>query len=70
MVARDKLRVDTVTGIYDWERTIRHSVIIDLEMACDCARAAETDSLDDTLDYKAIGKRITAFVEASELLLV
>ena len=76
MVARDKvfiseLRVDTVIGIYDWERTIRQVVVIDLDMACDCARAAETDSVDDvTLDYKAIGKRIIAFVEASEFFLV
>ena len=74
-MARDKvfiseLRVDTVIGIYDWERTIRQSVVIDLEMACDCARAAETDSVDDTLDYKAIGKRIIAFVEESEFFLV
>ena len=65
-----ELRVDTVIGIYDWEREIRQSVVIDLEMSCDCARAAETDSVDDTLDYKAIGKRIIAFVEASECLLV
>ena len=65
-----KLRVDTVIGIYEWERKIRQSVVIDIEMACDCARAAETDSVDDTLDYKAIGKRIIAFVEASEFFLV
>ena len=64
-----ELRVDTVIGIYDWERKIRQNVVIDIEMACDCARAAGTDSVDDTLDYKAIGKRIIAFVEESEFLL-
>ena len=74
-MARDKvfiseLRADTVIGIYDWEREIRQSVVIDVEMACDCARAAETESVADTLDYKAIGKRIIAFVEASEFFLV
>ena len=65
-----ELRVDTVIGIYDWERKIRQDVVIDVEMACDCALAAETDSVDDTLDYKAIGKRIIAFVETSEFFLV
>ena len=74
-MARDKvfiseLRVDTVIGIYDWERKIRQNVVIDIEMACDCARAAETDSVEDTLDYKAIGKRIIALVEESEFFLV
>ena len=74
-MARDRvfisgLRVDTVIGVYDWERGIRQSVVIDLEMACDCARAAETDSVDDTLDYKAIGKRVIAFVRGSEFFLV
>ena len=64
------LRVDTVIGVYDWEREIRQTVVIDLEMSCDCARAAETDSVDDTLDYKAIGKRTIAFVQASEFHLV
>ena len=75
MMPRDRvfiagLRVDTVIGVYDWEREIRQTVVIDLEMACDCALAAEADSVDDTLDYKAIGKRIIAFVERSEFRLV
>ena len=64
------LRVDTVIGVYDWEREIRQTVVIDLEMTCDCARAAETDSVADTLDYKAIGKRTIGFVQASEYHLV
>ena len=74
-MARDRvfiseMRVDTVIGVYDWEREIRQTVVIDLEMSCDCARAAESDSVEDTLDYKAIGKRIIAFVRSSEFHLV
>ena len=64
------LEVDTVIGIFDWERRIRQRVRIDLEMGADVARAARTDSIDDALDYKAIGKRIIAFVGESEFLLV
>jgi dihydroneopterin aldolase len=64
------LRVDTVIGIYEWERRVRQTVVIDLEMAADVRRAAATDSIDDTLNYKAVAKRIVQFVQASELQLV
>lgn len=64
------LRVDTVIGIYDWERRIRQTVSIDLEMGTDIARAAASDSIEDTLDYKAVAKRLIDFVGNSEFLLV
>lgn len=64
------LKVDTVIGIFDWERRIRQTVSLDLEMATDISRAAASDHIDDALDYKAIGKRIIAFIEASEYQLV
>jgi dihydroneopterin aldolase len=64
------LRIDTVVGIWDWERRIRQTVSIDLEMATDIARAAASDSIEDTLNYKKVAKRIIAFVEASEFQLV
>ncbi|MBK5944654.1 MAG: dihydroneopterin aldolase [Halorhodospira halophila] len=64
------LQVETVIGIFEWERRIHQRVRIDLEMSADIARAAATDSIDDALDYKAIGKRIIGFVGESEFLLV
>ncbi len=64
------LRIQTVVGIWDWERRIRQTVSIDLEMAADIARAAATDSIDDTLNYKRVAKRLIAFVEASDFQLV
>lgn len=64
------LRIDTVVGIWDWERRIRQTVSIDLEMAADIARAAATDSIDDTLNYKKVAKRLVAYVEESEFQLV
>ena len=66
----NNLKIDTVIGIYDWERKIRQSVLIDLEMATDIAKAAASDSIEDTLDYKAVAKRLIAFVEAAEFQLV
>jgi len=64
------LQIETVIGIYDWEREIRQTVIIDLEMGTDIRKAAATDDINHTLDYKTLSKRIIAFVEASEFLLV
>lgn len=64
------LKVDTVIGIFDWERRIRQTVSLDLEMATDIRAAAASDSIDDALDYKAVGKRLIAFIQASEFQLV
>ncbi|MEJ2610266.1 MAG: dihydroneopterin aldolase [Candidatus Thiodiazotropha sp.] len=64
------LRIDTVIGIYDWEREIRQTVVFDLEMGADIEKAARTDAIDDTLDYKAVSRRLVDFVRESEFQLV
>ena len=64
------LKIETVIGIYDWERRIRQTVSIDLEMATDIRKAAATDNIADALDYKAVAKRLIAFVGESQFLLV
>jgi 7,8-dihydroneopterin aldolase/epimerase/oxygenase len=64
------LRVDCVIGVFEWERRIRQTVAIDLDLAADVARAARTDRLDDTLDYKAIAKRLIEYVGQSQFQLV
>ena len=64
------LRIETVIGIYDWERKIRQTVSLDLEMAADIRKAAVSDSIDDTLDYKSVAKRLIQFVGDSEFQLV
>lgn len=66
----DELRIDTIIGIWDWERKIRQTVIIDLEMSADIARAAATDSVEDTLNYKSVAKRTQEFVSGSSFQLV
>ncbi len=65
-----ELRVETIIGIWDWERKIRQTVSIDLELGADIRRAAKTDSIDDTLNYKAVSKRVQQFVADSEFQLV
>ncbi len=65
-----ELKIETVIGIYDWERKIRQTVSLDIEMATDIRKAAESDDIDDTLSYKDVAKRVIEFVESSEFELV
>ncbi|MDD4906099.1 MAG: dihydroneopterin aldolase [Methylobacter tundripaludum] len=64
------LEIETIIGIYDWERVTKQTVILDIEMAFDIQKAAETDDIQYTLDYKTVSHRIISFVEASQFLLV
>ncbi|MDT8410707.1 MAG: dihydroneopterin aldolase [Wenzhouxiangellaceae bacterium] len=65
-----ELEIETVVGIYDWEREIRQKIVLNVEMNGDVARAALSDSIDDTLNYKAVAKRLITFVGNSEFFLV
>ncbi len=64
------LRVETIVGIWEWERKIRQTVSIDLQMGADIRRAAKTDSIEDTLNYKDVAKRVQQFVADSNFQLV
>ena len=64
------LTAECIIGFIDWERRVKQTVVIDLELPVDCARAAASDEVADTVDYKQIAKRVLAFIEASEFKLV
>lgn len=64
------LKIETTIGIFDWERKIKQKVILDLDMAADIRKAAASDNIDDTLNYKAVAKRMIEFVGNSEFQLV
>lgn len=64
------LRTEAVIGIYDWERKIKQTISLDIELPTDVRRAARTDSIADTLDYKTMTKRVLAYVDASQFQLV
>jgi dihydroneopterin aldolase len=64
------LQIQTVIGIYDWERKIRQTISLDIEMAADISKAAKSDNIDDTLSYKTVAKRLIEFIEQSEFELV
>ena len=64
------LTTECIIGIWDWERRVRQKVVVDIEMAADIRRAARTDSIEDTLDYKKVAKRLLQFVGESQFQLV
>jgi dihydroneopterin aldolase len=65
-----ELKIETIIGIYDWERTQKQCVSMDLEMAADIRAAAASDNITEALDYKAVAKRLIGFVEGSEFQLI
>ncbi len=70
LVFIEDLRIETIIGIYDWERTTRQVVAFDIEMAFDNTKPALSGRIEDTLNYKSVSKRLIAFVEASNFELV
>jgi 7,8-dihydroneopterin aldolase/epimerase/oxygenase len=64
------LGVECIIGFIEWERRLKQTVMIDLELPVDCRRAALSDDVVDTLDYKKVAKRVISFVEGSQFKLV
>lgn len=64
------LRIAAVVGIWDWERALPQTVSVDLEMATDIRSAVESDDIAATLDYRAVSKRVTAYVQESKFQLI
>src|ERR1700722_4264670 len=64
------LAIDCIIGFIDWERRVKQTVVVDLEMPVDCSRAALRDDVADTLNYKTVAKRVISFVAESQFHLV
>ena len=64
------LSIECIVGIWEWERRVKQTVIVDLEMAADIRRAATSDAIEDTIDYKKVSKRVQSFVGESQFQLV
>jgi 7,8-dihydroneopterin aldolase/epimerase/oxygenase len=64
------LKTETIVGIFDWERQVKQTVILDIEFSADIRKAALSDSIDDTLNYKRVAKRVLTSIEESSFHLV
>ncbi len=65
-----ELKIECVIGIWEWERRIRQTVILDLDMGTDIRVAAQSERIEDTVNYKAVAKRMIEFVGQSQFRLV
>jgi len=66
----EALEIEALIGIYDWERRIRQPLLFDIEMAFDNRIPAASDAIADTLNYKAVSKRVVDYVSQSDFGLV
>ena len=66
----NNLEVEAVIGIFQWEREVRQLISVDIEMYFDNKTAAKSDHIKDALNYKLVGKRVTAFIQKSKFQLV
>jgi dihydroneopterin aldolase len=64
------LTAECIIGFIDWERRVKQTIVVDLELPVDCRRASVSDDVADTVDYKKVAKRVLAYIEASEFKLV
>jgi dihydroneopterin aldolase len=64
------LKTEAIIGIFDWERQVRQTVIVDIEIGADVRKAALSDSIEDTLNYKRVAKRVLTLVQESSFHLV
>jgi 7,8-dihydroneopterin aldolase/epimerase/oxygenase len=64
------LTIECIVGVWEWERQVKQAVVLDIEMATDIRKAASSDRLEDTIDYKKVSKRLLSFVGESQFQLV
>lgn len=65
-----ELCIETVIGVYDWERKIKQAVCIDLELGTQISAASNSDNIEDAIDYKEVAKTVKSFIQKSEFLLI
>ena len=64
------LRIDTIIGVYGWERQVHQTLVFDIEMQFDCSKAADSDHVDDALNYAGVCDALAVYVEASRFELI
>ncbi|MBF0142242.1 MAG: dihydroneopterin aldolase [Magnetococcales bacterium] len=64
------LSLRCVIGVQEWERRTRQEVLINIVLFADLAGAGASDRIEDTVNYRTLGKRLVAMVEASTFQLV
>jgi FolB domain-containing protein len=55
-----------IIGINDWEREVEQDILINISLTADLSEAGQTDSIEDTVNYRTITKQIINHVESSQ----
>jgi dihydroneopterin aldolase/D-erythro-7,8-dihydroneopterin triphosphate epimerase len=64
------LTIRCIVGIEEQERREKQDVLVHLTLYTDLRKAGRTDALEDTVDYRAIKKRILHLAEESRFRLI
>ncbi len=64
------LSIETIIGVYEHERNIKQAVILDIEMTLPASDAASSDDLRHTVDYDAVSKMVTNYVQETQYQLI
>jgi dihydroneopterin aldolase len=57
------LRVDCIVGIYEHERQVRQTVVVDIDLDYDVAAAVASDAIGDAVDYDGVARDVAALAE-------
>jgi len=66
----ERLELDCIIGINPWERLTKQQITVDIEIDTDLAAAGNSDSIEDTINYRTIAKTVTHEIEKSDYGLV
>ena len=66
----ERLKVQAVVGVFEWERQIQQPLLIDVLLSVDTRQAAHTDELQYAVNYQAVAERITAVIQARQAKLI
>jgi FolB domain-containing protein len=64
------LLVRGIIGIRDWEREKEQDILINVTVYTDTTRAAESDDINDCVDYSALAKKIQSHAKTAARLTV
>jgi len=53
-----ELKIETLIGVYEWEKRVPQTLQIDLEIALPNSRACQSDDIADALDYADIVRHL------------
>jgi len=64
------LKCECVIGVWEWEKAITQTLVLDIDLATDVTKAAASDDLKDTLNYKTIADRVNEYAKANQFDLI